>query len=139
MLQQAFCPVRQQSNIPPALNQCLMVPQVPQQQQQPIAPYQALLAAGGVARPPFVASRSAGKLSAEDYYQQMPLFLAWKGRKWRSRSESDVVLKGRNAWQSWSYKGLRGREDWRTKDGKGIGREMKKGKNELRRGKHSVT
>jgi len=48
-------------------------------------------------------------------------------------------LKGRNAWQSWSYKGLRGREDWRTNDGKGIGREMKKGKNELRRGKHSVT
>jgi len=65
--------VRQQNNIPPALNQRLMVPQVPQQQQQPIAPYQALLAAGGVARPPFVASRSAGKLSAEDYYQQMLL------------------------------------------------------------------
>jgi hypothetical protein len=73
LLQQAFCPVRQQSNIPPALNQRLMVPQVPQQQQQPIAPYQALLAAGGVARPPFVASRSAGKLSAVDYYQQMLL------------------------------------------------------------------
>jgi hypothetical protein len=50
-----------------------MVPQVPQQQQQPIAPYQALLAAGGVARPPFVASRSAGKLSTEDYYQQVLL------------------------------------------------------------------
>jgi hypothetical protein len=71
--QQAFCPVRQQNNLPPALNQCLMVPQVPQQQQQPIAPYQALFAAAGVARPPFVASRSAGKLSAEDYYQQMLL------------------------------------------------------------------
>ena len=70
MLQQAFRPVRQQNSIPPALNQRLMVPQ---QQQQPIAPYQALLAAGGVARPPFVASRSAGKLSAEDYYQQMLL------------------------------------------------------------------
>jgi hypothetical protein len=71
--QQVFRPVRQQNNIPPALNQCLMVPQVPQQQQQPIEPYQALLAAGGVARPPFVARRSAGKLSAEDYYQQMLL------------------------------------------------------------------
>jgi hypothetical protein len=66
-------------------------------------------------------------------------FLAWKGRKWRNRSESGVVLKGRNAWQSWSCKGLRGREDWRTKDGKGVRRERKKGKNELRRGKHSVT
>jgi hypothetical protein len=39
--QQVFRPVRQQNNIPPALNQCLMVPQVPQQQQQPVAPYQA--------------------------------------------------------------------------------------------------
>jgi hypothetical protein len=68
LLQQAFRPVR-----PPALNQRLPVPQVPQQQQQPIAPYQALLAAGGVARPPFVASRSAAKLTAEDYYQQMLL------------------------------------------------------------------
>jgi len=46
---------------------------VPQQQQQPIAPYQALLAAGGIACPPFVASRSAGKLSADDYNQQMLL------------------------------------------------------------------
>ena len=73
LLQQAFRPVRLQNNQPPALNQRLPVPQVPQQQQQPIAPYQALLAAGGVARPPFVASRSAGKLSAEDYYQQMLL------------------------------------------------------------------
>jgi hypothetical protein len=71
--QQAFRPVRQQNNIPPALHQHLMVPQVPQQQQQPIAPYQALLAAGGVARPPFVASCSAGKLTAENYYQQMLL------------------------------------------------------------------
>ena len=50
-----------------------MVPQVSQQQQQPIAPYQALLAAGGFARPPLVALHSAGKLSAEDYYQQMLL------------------------------------------------------------------
>jgi hypothetical protein len=50
-----------------------VVPQVPQQQQQPLALYQALLGAGGIARPPFVSSRSAGKLSAEDYYQQMLL------------------------------------------------------------------
>jgi hypothetical protein len=46
---------------------------VPQQQQQPIPPYQAFLATGGIARLPFVASRSEGKLSAEDYYQQMLL------------------------------------------------------------------
>lgn len=64
MQQQAFRPVR----LAPSL-QRLVVPQ----QQQPVAPYQALLAAAGVARPPFVASRSAAKLSAEDYYQQMLL------------------------------------------------------------------
>ena len=73
LLQQAFHPVRLQNNLPPALNQCLMVPHVPQQQQQPIAPCQDLLAAAGIACPPFVASHSAGKLSTKDYYQQILL------------------------------------------------------------------
>jgi hypothetical protein len=44
-----------------------------------LAPYQALLAGGGVACPPFVISQSAGKLSAEDYYQQM--LLSWMERQ----------------------------------------------------------
>jgi hypothetical protein len=69
MQQQAIHPVVRHNNLPPALNQHLVVPQ----QQQPLAPYQALLAAGGVADPPFVSSQSTGKLSAEDYYQQMLL------------------------------------------------------------------
>jgi hypothetical protein len=34
-------------------------------------PYQADLVIGSVTRPPFVANHSAGKFSAEDYYQQM--------------------------------------------------------------------
>ena len=48
-------------------------------------------------------------------------------------------MKEKNAWQSWRYKGWRGREDWRGKNGKEIVREMKKGKNELRREKLSMT
>jgi hypothetical protein len=124
--QQAFRPVRQQNNLPPALNQRLMVPQVPQQQEQPIAPYQAHFAAAVV---PVALRTTTSKCS----------FLAWKCRKWRNRSKSGVVLKGKNAWQSWSCKGLSGREDWRTKNGKRIEREMKKGKNELRRGEETMS
>jgi hypothetical protein len=63
-------------------------------------------------------------------------FLEWKGRKWRNKRESSIILKGKNEWQSWRCKGLRGREDWRKQNGNGNGREMKKGKNEPRRGKH---
>jgi hypothetical protein len=44
---------------------------VPQMPAVTLAPYQAYLATGSVTRPPFVANRSAGKFSAEDYYQQM--------------------------------------------------------------------
>jgi hypothetical protein len=66
-------------------------------------------------------------------------FPEWKGRKWRNRSKSGIVLKGKNAWQSCRCKGLRGREDWRKKNEKEIVREMKKGNNELRREKLSMT
>jgi len=52
--------------------------QVPQQQQS-LPPYQALLAAGGVALPPFVSYWSAGKLTAEDFYQQM--LITWLERQ----------------------------------------------------------
>jgi hypothetical protein len=70
MQQQVFHAFVRNNNLPPALNQHLALPQVPHQQ-QPLAPYQALLAAGGVACPPFVSNQSAGKLMAEDYNQQM--------------------------------------------------------------------
>jgi hypothetical protein len=45
-----------------------MVPQMPE---VAVAPYQAYLATGSVTGSPFVANHSAGKFSAEDYYQQM--------------------------------------------------------------------
>jgi hypothetical protein len=50
------------------LNNRIMVPQT---SAVAVAPYQAYLATGSVTWPPFVANRSAGKFSAEDYYQQM--------------------------------------------------------------------
>jgi len=48
-------------------------------------------------------------------------------------------LKGKKIWQSYRNTGWRGREDWRKKSEKEIAREMKKGKNKLRREKLSVT
>jgi hypothetical protein len=45
-----------------------MVPQMPA---VAVAPYQAHLANGSMTWPPFLANHSAGKFSAEDYYQQM--------------------------------------------------------------------
>jgi len=56
------------NDLPVGLNNRIMVPQTPA---VAVAPYQAYLATGSVTRPPFVANRSAGKFSAEDYYQQM--------------------------------------------------------------------
>jgi hypothetical protein len=36
-----------------------------------VAPYPACLASGTVTCPPFVANRSGGRITADDYYQQM--------------------------------------------------------------------
>jgi hypothetical protein len=36
-----------------------------------VAPYQAYLARGTITHPPFVVNRSGGKITADDYYQQM--------------------------------------------------------------------
>ena len=56
------------NDLPVGINNRIMVPQTPA---VAVAPYQAYLATGSMTRPPFVANRSAGKFSAEDYYQQM--------------------------------------------------------------------
>jgi len=56
------------NDLPVGLNNRIMVPQMPE---VAVAPYQAYLATGSVTGSPFVANHSAGKFSAEDYYQQM--------------------------------------------------------------------
>jgi hypothetical protein len=86
MQQQVFHAFVRNNNLPPALNQHLALPQVPHQQ-QPLAPYQALLAAGGVACPPFVSNQSAGKLMAEDYNQQM--LFTWLKRQEMEEQERE--------------------------------------------------
>jgi hypothetical protein len=56
------------NDLPVSINNRIMVPQTPA---VAVAPYQAYLATGSMTMPPFLANRSAGKFSAEDYYQQM--------------------------------------------------------------------
>jgi len=56
------------NDLPVGLNNRIMVPQTPA---VAVAPYQAYLATGSLTWPPFIANCSAGKFSAEDYYQQM--------------------------------------------------------------------
>jgi hypothetical protein len=54
------------NDLPLGLNNWVYVPQTPA-----VAPYQAYLATGTLNHPPFVTNHSAGKFTADDYYQHM--------------------------------------------------------------------
>jgi len=76
------------NDLPVGLNNRIMVPKMPA---VAVAPYQPYLATGSVTRPPFVANCSAGKFSAEDYYQQMMQEIEEQGRE-HHRAEQEERL-----------------------------------------------